>query len=144
MSSGSDTLQTATETAAASSENRSSQHIPIYRLYHPGRRIHLYTKNQSEYLGLASKGWNQEGLAWNAALDQGDMVYRLYHPTLQYHFYTKNTNEYALLAKRGWQQEGRAFNSYGDIPIYRLYNPSLGKYLYTRNTSEYTSLEQKG
>lgn len=144
MSSSSDTLQTATETATAKPENQSAQQIPIYRLYHPGRRIHLYTKNQSEYLGLASKGWNQEGLAWNAALDQGDMVYRLYHPTLQYHFYTKNTNEYALLAKRGWQQEGRAFNSYGDIPIYRLYNPSLGKYLYTRNTSEYTSLEQKG
>lgn len=133
----------AVETKREHSQTSSSS-IAIYRLYHPSRNIHLYTRNMEEYTGLPARGWRQEGVAWNAALDKGEMVYRLFHPQLGYHFYTKNVSEYALLAQRGWSQEGRAFYSYGDVPIYRLYHAGMNKYLYTRNSSEYNGLVHRG
>ncbi|HFI0151475.1 TPA: glycosyhydrolase, partial [Streptococcus suis] len=39
----------------------------LYRLYHPGLQVHLYTTDTNEYRVLASRGWNQEGLAWNTS-----------------------------------------------------------------------------
>lgn len=45
------------ETEAAESLEESS----LYRLYHPGLRVHLYTKDSNEYRVLGSRGWLQEG-----------------------------------------------------------------------------------
>ena len=73
----------------------------LYRLYHPGLQVHLYTTDTNEYKVLGARGWKQEGLAWNTADKQGDAVYRLYHPGLRVHLYTKDTNEYKVLATRG-------------------------------------------
>ena len=70
----------------------------LYRLYHPGLQVHLYTTDTNEYKVLGARGWKQEGLAWNTADKQGDAVYRLYHPGLRVHLYTKDTNEYKVLA----------------------------------------------
>ncbi|MBS8065626.1 hypothetical protein F6P60_11245, partial [Streptococcus suis] len=43
---------------------RSHGNIPVYRLYHPGLRVHLYTKDANEYTVLAGRGWRQEGVAF--------------------------------------------------------------------------------
>lgn len=94
--------------------------IPLFRLYHPDLRVHLYTKDKNEYTVLGKRGWNQEGLAWVTANGEGDTVFRLYHPGLKVHLYTKDKNEYQVLATRGWLQEGTAFYSEGVLPIYRL------------------------
>lgn len=118
--------------------------VPLFRLYHPSLKVHLYTKDRNEYAVLAKRGWKQEGMAWNTSGQQGQTVYRLYHPLLRVHLYTKDTNEYAVLATRGWKQEESAFRSHGDTPIYRLYHPGLKVHLYTRDHNEYTVLSKRG
>ncbi len=131
-------------TEEAVEENSSSETRSLYRLYHPGLRVHLYTKDSNEYNVLGGRGWQQEGVAWKTSLSQGEKVYRLFHPDLRIHLYTKDTNEYALLGNRGWQKEGEAFRSYGQQPIYRLYHAGLQRHLYTTDTKEYQVLGSRG
>ncbi|MGT2754303.1 CAP domain-containing protein [Streptococcus ovis] len=116
----------------------------LYRLYHSGLKVHLFTKDTNEYKVLDQRGWTQEGLAWNTADDKGEIVYRLYHPGLRVHLYTKDTNEYKVLGQRGWRQEGPAYRSYGELPIYRLYHQGMKKHLYTRDAYEYKVLGTRG
>ncbi|MTB64857.1 hypothetical protein GGG87_07600 [Streptococcus sp. zg-86] len=126
------------------SDKISGEASPLYRLYHTGLRVHLYTRDQNEYNVLGSNGWNQEGIAWQTAVQQGEIVYRLYHPGLRVHLYTKDVNEYQTLAVRGWRQEGEAYRSYGSIPVYRLYHPGLQRHLYTYDENEYKVLGSRG
>ena len=121
-----------------------ASNTPLYRLYHPDLRVHLYTKDKNEYSVLGKRGWNQEGLAWVTANGEGDTVFRLYHPGLKVHLYTKDKNEYQVLATRGWQQEGTAFYSEGSLPIYRLYHTGMKKHLYTKDENEYKVLATRG
>ena len=121
-----------------------ASNTPLYRLYHPDLRVHLYTKDKNEYTVLGKRGWNQEGLAWVTANSEGDTVFRLYHPGLKVHLYTKDKNEYQVLATRGWQQEGTAFYSEGSLPIYRLYHTGMKKHLYTKDENEYQVLATRG
>ena len=122
----------------------SLEEASLYRLYHPGLRVHLYTRDNNEYRVLGSRGWLQEGEAWKVSLKIGDKVYRLYHPGLQIHLFTKDENEYRQLATRGWKQEGTAFRSYRGMPIYRLYHPGIKRHLYTKDAGEYQILGQRG
>ncbi|HFU4203898.1 TPA: leucine-rich repeat protein [Streptococcus suis] len=116
----------------------------LYRLYHSGLQVHLFTTDSNEYKVLGTRGWKQEGIAWSTSDDSGDNVYRLYHPGLKVHLYTKDTNEYKVLAGRGWRQEGVAYRSYGSLPIYRLYHAGIKKHLYTKDANEYKILSQRG
>lgn len=117
---------------------------PLYRLYNKGLKVHLYTKDTNEYAVLGTRGWSQEGVAWNTEDQQGEPVYRLYNRGLKVHLYTKDANEYAVLATRGWSQEGVAFRSFGETPVYRLYNRGLKKHLYTKDANEYAVLATRG
>lgn len=116
---------------------------PVYRLYHPGLQVHLYTTDKNENAVLGSRGWRQEGVAWSTS-NTGSPVYRLYNPHLQVHLYTKDSNEYAVLATRGWRQEGIAYHSTGTIPVYRLYHAGIRKHLYTRDANEKNVLAHRG
>lgn len=116
----------------------------VYRLYHSGLQVHLYTTDWNEYNVLQSRGWRDEGVAWSTETNKGDEVYRLYHSGLQVHLYTRDANEYAVLGTRGWRQEGVAYRSYGEIPIYRLYHSGLKKHLYTRDENERDTLQTRG
>lgn len=116
----------------------------VYRLYHGGLQVHLYTTDDHERSVLTGRGWNYEGVSWKTATKTGDPVYRLYHPSLKVHLYTKDQNEYKVLAGRGWLQEGVAYRSFGTQPIYRLYHAGLKKHLYTRDTNEYAVLATRG
>lgn len=116
----------------------------LYRLYHPGLQVHLYTTDSNEYKVLGTRGWSQEGLAWTTSDNKGETVYRLYHPGLKVHLYTKDTNEYKVLATRGWKQEGPSYRSYGSMPIYRLYHPGIKKHLYTKDENENKVLGTRG
>lgn len=128
----------------SASSNYSANVHAIYRLYHPGLQVHLYTKDTNEYQVLAQRGWQQEGQAWQYSKEQGKIVYRLYHPHLRVHLYTQDRNEYNVLAQRGWSQEGEAFRSFGHIPIYRLYHKDIKRHLYTRDANEYQVLSKYG
>ncbi|MGZ7226702.1 hypothetical protein ACXWO0_09575, partial [Streptococcus pyogenes] len=39
---------------------------PIYRLYHAGIRVHLYTADANEVRVLTTRGWDNEGIAFYA------------------------------------------------------------------------------
>lgn len=99
----------------------------LYRLYHSGLQVHLFTTDSNEYKVLGTRDWKQEGIVWSTSDDSGDNIYRLYHQGLKVHLYTKDTNEYKVLAGRGWCQEGVAYRSYGSLPIYRLYHAGIKK-----------------
>ncbi|HFI0694320.1 TPA: GBS Bsp-like repeat-containing protein [Streptococcus suis] len=116
----------------------------LYRLYNPGLKVHLYTRDTHEYSILASRGWTQEGIAWTTNLAEGTPVYRLYNPDLKVHLYTQDAHEYQVLAGRGWRQEGIAYHSFGPLPIYRLYHDGIKRHLYTSDSNEYNTLGQNG
>ncbi|MGT2715157.1 hypothetical protein [Streptococcus respiraculi] len=117
---------------------------PVYRLYQPDLKVHLYTIDENEYRVLGTRGWYQEGQAWTSNNASGTPVYRLYHPGLKVHLYTMDTNEYQVLATRGWNQEGEAYKSSGKTPVYRLYHAGIKKHLYTRDANEKTVLSTRG
>ncbi|MBF0777971.1 hypothetical protein [Streptococcus cuniculi] len=117
---------------------------PVYRLYHPDLKVHLYTTDENEFRILGNRGWNQEGQAWTTNNATGTPVYRLYQPDLKVHLYTMDKNEYAVLATRGWNQEGEAYKSSGSTPVYRLYHSGIKKHLYTRDANEKNVLSTRG
>ncbi|WP_228065088.1 hypothetical protein [Streptococcus cuniculi] len=117
---------------------------PVYRLYQPDLKVHLYTMDDNEYRVLGTRGWKQEGQAWTSNNASGTPVYRLYHPGLKVHLYTMDTNEYKVLATRGWKQEGEAYKSSGSTPVYRLYHAGIKKHLYTRDANEKNVLSTRG
>ncbi|MGT2753599.1 hypothetical protein [Streptococcus ovis] len=118
--------------------------IPVSRLYHPGLKTHLYTKDANEVQQLAQRGWRIEGVAWSTRENTGDPVYRLYHSGLRVHLYTTDANEYNVLATRGWRQEGIAYRSNGTKAIYRLYHTGIRKHLYTTDFNEKNILSTRG
>ncbi|MER0124034.1 hypothetical protein ABPH35_10490 [Streptococcus sp. ZJ93] len=81
---------------------------PVYRLYHAGLQVHLYTTDANENAVLANRGWRQEGEAYRSS---GEIpVYRLYHAGIKKHLYTRDENEKNVLSTRGWRYEGVAWN----------------------------------
>ena len=77
-------------------------------MYHPGLKVHLYTKDLNEYQVLAKRGWMQEGVSYQSF---GTIpVYRLYHSGIKKHLYTKDENEKNVLSKSGWTYEGIAWH----------------------------------
>lgn len=116
----------------------------VYRLYNPNLKVHLYTQDSNEYNVLATRGWEQEGVAWLSHNTEGEPVFRLYHPGLKVHLYTRDVNEFAVLVSRGWNQEGIAYRSKGDKEIYRLYHEGVKKHLYTTNEVERDILSTRG
>lgn len=124
-------------------QDKTSQ-LKVYRLYHAGLQVHLYTTDTNEVTVLQGRGWKYEGISWKSERQQGENVYRLYNPALKVHLYTKDANEYRVLAGRGWKQEGVAYRSYGTVPVYRLYHAGLKKHLYTKDLNEYTVLAGRG
>ena len=143
------TVTTSSTTSTQHSGNISSPKAkeatqPVYRLYHSGLQVHLYTTDTNERDTLKHRGWTYEGEAWKTATQAGTPVYRLYHSGLRVHLYTSDANEYKVLATRGWRQEGVAYRSKGDTPVYRLYHPGIKKHHFTKDSNEYKTLASRG
>lgn len=90
--------------------SQASTTVPVYRLYSPKIKRHLYTKDAYEVEKLvASKDWQSEGTAWFAATS-GVPVYRLYSPITFSHLYTASQNERDTLVRQGtFRSEGTAW-----------------------------------
>lgn len=84
--------------------------VPIYRLYSPVVKRHLYSSDQNEVNKLGSSGmWNFEGIAWYGSTS-GQPVYRLYSPAITAHLYTSDMNEINFWVGRGiFANEGVAW-----------------------------------
>lgn len=94
----------------------------VYRLYHPGIRVHHYTADAHEMSVLVNqRGWVYEGIMFKTPTS-GQPVYRLYHPGIKQHVFTLSQHERNVLSKqRGWIYEGVAWHS----------NPNGGVQLFT-------------
>ena len=114
---------------------------PMYRLYNPNSGEHFYTGSVEERDGLVALGWQLEGVAWNAPVDEGAPVYRTYNPNSGDHHYTMSWEEVENLVAVGWKYEGIAWNSAaaeGNVGQFRLYNPNAdcGSHHYTSSVEE--------
>ena len=110
--------------ALSSPSSKTTAYANVYRLFNPWTTEHLYTKDLSEAKGLASLGWNWEGIAW-VTPSTGTSVYRLYNRFSGDHLYTVRRSEYDALIKRGWQGEGTQFrgvDSKNGTAVRRLFN----------------------
>lgn len=113
---------------------------PVYRLYHPGLRLHHYTADAHEKTVLVNeRGWRYEGVPFKTS-KKGVPVYRLYHPGIKQHLFTKSSHERDVLSRqRGWKYEGVAWyvSPNGKVPVYRLYNAGNMEHFYTNSSYEY-------
>lgn len=117
---------------------------PVYRLYNPGNGDHFYTVDKNEYEKLATKGWKQEGVAWNAP-NSGKKTYRLYNASSGQHIWTVSLHEAQTLWDLGWEFEGVTWYSSGNKAVWRLYNPGGdGQHLYTTSNDEQASCVRAG
>jgi hypothetical protein len=85
--------------------------FPVYRLYNPSIRQHLFTRDSWEvHVLTSSAGWQAEGVAWYSTTT-GDPVYRLYSPINHEHFFTTDNYERSVLIANGtFEDEGLAWN----------------------------------
>mgnify|MGYP000518091096 FL=1 len=136
---GADERSADVETAAPSS--KTTAYANVYRLFNPWTTEHLYTTDLSEAKGLASLGWNWEGITW-VTPSAGTSVYRLYNAFSEDHLYTARRSEYDTLVKRGWRGEGVRFHSVDSkdgTSVRRLFN----RYVTTGTHFLTTSVEEE-
>ena len=136
---GADERSADVETAAPSS--KTTAYANVYRLFNPWTTEHLYTTDLSEAKGLASLGWNWEGITW-VTPSAGTSVYRLYNAFSGDHLYTARRSEYDTLVKRGWRGEGVQFHSVDSkdgTAVRRLFN----RYVTTGTHFLTTSVEEE-
>lgn len=117
----------------------------MYRMYNANSGEHFYTASSYERDQLRAKGWNYEGIGWQAP-KSGTPVYRLYNKNNGEHFYTLNSYEKNSLVSKGWRYEGIGWYSATTqaISVFRLYNPHSGWHHYTLNSYERDSLVKAG
>lgn len=89
---------------------------PLYRLYEPNIKRHVYTINATEYVALENTSWNGEGVqyfVYPTNLVAGVIpAYRFYHAENQNHHFTIDENEKDTIIERtdwGYTYEGIAF-----------------------------------
>lgn len=83
--------------------------LPVYRLYSPTMKKHLYTTDAYEKDVLnRTSSWRYEGIAWYSNPSHGgDPVFRLYSPHNAAHFYTTSPHERDKLKNSGsYRYEG--------------------------------------
>lgn len=124
---------------------------PIYRMYSPITKEHLFTADKNERDTLYATGaWGYEGVAWYAPENGvGNPVYRLYNSCSQNHLYTMSWDEINVLLRiSDWTMDNNGqpvFYSAGTNNVYRLYNEALrGMHLLTTDSNEYAVLGTVG
>ena len=80
---------------------QSQTSMPVYRLYTPVLKQHLYTNDMNEVAVLSRSGnWQNEGVAWYGNTS-GAPIYRLYSPSTHEHLYTADAYEKSFWVSRG-------------------------------------------
>jgi len=135
----------------------------VYRLYSQVTKEHLYTADLNEYNTLGTRGWDQEGLAYDdytGLITIGGVttepLYRLYNIPTQQHLWTTDANEYNTLKNfvGTWSVDGisgyifpangNTSTSLAAVPgsaaLYRMswpFNPAADLHLWTTDLNEY-------
>jgi len=137
----------------------------VWRLYSSVTKEHLYTADLNEYNTLGTRGWDQEGLAYDdytGLITIGGVttepLYRLYNIPTQQHLWTTDPNEYNTLKNfvGTWSVDGisgyifpangNTSTSLAAVPgsaaLYRMswpFNPSADLHLWTTDLNEYNT-----
>jgi hypothetical protein len=85
-----------------------SEGTPVFRVYNPFAGDHHYTTSAAERDHLVSVGWNDEGVGWCSAGEDGVPLWRQYNPNAVAgaHNYTVSEAERDHLVSIGWHDEG--------------------------------------
>ncbi|NLB55743.1 MAG: hypothetical protein GX811_08275 [Lentisphaerae bacterium] len=99
---------------------------PLYRLYEPNIRRHLYTVNTTEYSALEATSWQGEDVQYYVYPDDSVTgtipAYRFYHSVNQNHHFTIDENEKdTIIATPEWGY------TYEGIAFYVFEQPMVGK-----------------
>lgn len=124
---------------------------PVYRLYNPLLKLHLYTADEHEKTVLSAGDWTYEQISFKVSEKQTEgskPVYRLYNPGTYRHLLTMDSHERDVLSAPGggWNYENVAWyqTSSGTIPVYRMYSPVTNEHLYTTDVNEYAVNATRG
>ncbi len=122
--------------------------VPVYRLYNPQTKDHLYTISTGERDFITSTyGYTNEGVAFSTCPANREPVYRMYNPSIGNHFFTTSPAERDTVGGKGYKHEGVAYYvnpSAATLPLYRLYNPARATHFYTVSVSEKDSAAAAG
>jgi GH25 family lysozyme M1 (1,4-beta-N-acetylmuramidase) len=132
-------------------KDHAADELPVYRLYNPYSKEHLYTSDENEARTLLNQGWGRfEGEKWTGVTESSSRkdfpVYRLYNPYSGEHLFTQDPNEANTLPSVGWRYEGICWYSSTDqgTPVYRVYNAGTGEHLFTSDANEVSTLIGRG
>ncbi|NLB54588.1 MAG: hypothetical protein GX811_02265 [Lentisphaerae bacterium] len=129
--------------------NNFSGGVPLYRLYEPNIKRHLYTMDTTEYEVLGRKTWEREGIQYyvyaNNALAGTVPAYRFYNASNKNHHFTIDENEKNHIIanpKMGYAYESIAFYVYSQARTSSLFvddtpNPKS----YTKNVVTDTAID---
>lgn len=90
----------------------SSTSVPVYRLYSPSMRKHLYTTSAHEKNTLSNtSSWKYEGVSqYMSPSPTSKPIYRLYSPITTQHLWTSDKYEHDALVRKGtFRSEGVAW-----------------------------------
>ena len=126
--------------------------VPVYRLFNTKTGEYFYTMLKDERDTIlangATKGWTDEGSAWQASAKTTDKpVYRLFDINGKGgHVYTTDVTLKSELMTKGWIDEGIAWYapSVSGRVIYKITNKTTGKILYTTSKAEKDTLDAAG
>lgn len=120
----------------------------VNRVYDPTTGEHLFITEKSDLDWYVAHGWKDEGIAWHAPTQSGEIVYRLCNPYSGDHMFTKDVTEVQTMVGNGWIVQSKPFYSASSdqAPIYRLFNPyeTFGTHHFTMSQKERDDLVRIG
>ena len=117
-----------TETASSGSSSSAStvsypKTTAVYRLFNTKNGQHFYTANKEEHDILVTKGWNDEGIAWQVRATTAKPIYRLFDKFgTGNHLFTSDAATCDSYIAKGWADEGIAWyaEASGGRAVYKL------------------------
>ena len=131
---------------AASATTKNGENV--FRLYHSGNGVHLYTTSYLEKNVLtanSNSAYRDEGVAYVVPASGGTQLHRFYNPQKGYHLMTASDDEADFIIGSpgmGYNYEGRSYrvgtSKSVDTPheVYRFYNRDRGTHFYSASVAE--------
>ncbi|MBQ7147356.1 MAG: hypothetical protein IJR96_01255 [Pseudobutyrivibrio sp.] len=131
-------------------EKQELKTVPVYRLYNTLTGDHFYTMVKAERDAIlkneATKGWTDEGIAWQVRSEGDKPVYRLFDIIGKGgHIYTTNIELRNQYMANGWQDEGIAWYSpsVSGRVVFKITDKATGKIFYTISRAERDMLKEE-
>ena len=144
------TAGSSSNSSSSSSSKTYAKTVPVYRLFNVVTGQHFYTANKEErdiVLEMyASKGWTDEGVAFQTPVISDVPVYRVFDMKNGGYVYTVDVVVRDAYVANGYRDEGIAWYATGKTgrKVYKLTDAKSGKYIYTISLEEANTLKENG